>query len=90
MVRESVVSIPTCYGLDSAEIESRLGRDFPHPSRPDLGPNQPPIKWVSGLFSGGKVAWRDVDHPSLSSAEVKERVELYMYSPSGPLWPVLG
>jgi hypothetical protein len=24
-----------------------------------------------------------------SSAEVKERVELYLYSPSGPSWPVL-
>jgi hypothetical protein len=28
--------------------------------------------------------------PPLSSAEVKERVELYLYSPSGPSWPVLG
>jgi hypothetical protein len=25
-----------------------------------------------------------------SSVEVKERVELYLYSPSGPSWPVLG
>ena len=25
-----------------------------------------------------------------SSAEVKERVELYLYSPSGPSWPILG
>jgi hypothetical protein len=25
-----------------------------------------------------------------SSGEVKERVELYLYSPSGPSWPVLG
>jgi len=24
-----------------------------------------------------------------SSAEVKERVQLYIFSPSGPLWPVL-
>ena len=34
--------------------------------------------------------WRGVDHPPPSSAEVKERVELYFYSPSGPSWPVLG
>ena len=27
---------------------------------------------------------RGVDHPLPSSAEVKERVELYVYSPSGP------
>jgi len=31
-----------------------------------------------------------VDHPTPSSAEVKERVELYLNSPSGPSWPVLG
>jgi hypothetical protein len=30
------------------------------------------------------------DHPPPSSAEVKERVVLLLYSPSGPLWPVLG
>jgi hypothetical protein len=33
---------------------------------------------------------RGVDHPPPSSAEVKERVELYLYSPSGPSWLVLG
>jgi len=31
-----------------------------------------------------------VDHSPPSSAEIKERVELYLYSSSGPLWPVLG
>jgi hypothetical protein len=25
-----------------------------------------------------------------SSAEVEEKVQLYLYSPSGPLWPLLG
>ena len=33
---------------------------------------------------------RGVDHWSLSSAEVEERVELYPYSTSGNSWPVLG
>jgi hypothetical protein len=28
-------------------------------------------------------------HPQ-SSAEVKEKAELYSYSPSGPSWPILG
>jgi hypothetical protein len=27
--------------------------------------------------------------PTPSSAEVEGRVELYIYSPSGPSWPVL-
>ena len=34
----SVVGIATGYGLDGPGIESRWGRDFPHLSRPALGP----------------------------------------------------
>jgi len=68
------------------------GRGFPHPSRQALGPTQPPVRRVPGLYEGvgGKVAaaWRW--SPTLTGAEVKERVELYLYSPSGPSWPVLG
>jgi len=41
-------------------------------------------------FPGVKRPGRGVDHPPPSSAEVKERVELYLYSPSGSSWPVLG
>jgi hypothetical protein len=33
---------------------------------------------------------RGVNHPPPSSVEVKERVELYHYSPSGTSWPALG
>jgi len=33
---------------------------------------------------------RGFDHPLPSSAEVNERVELYIYSPSGPSWSFLG
>jgi len=40
--RDVSVGIPTRYGLDSPVIESRWGRDFPHLSRPALGPTQPP------------------------------------------------
>jgi hypothetical protein len=42
----------------------------------------------TGSFPGINRPGRGVDHTP-SSAEVKERVELY-FSPSGPSWPVLG
>jgi hypothetical protein len=32
----------------------------------------------------------DVHHPLPFRVKVKERVELYLYSPSGPLWRVIG
>jgi hypothetical protein len=71
----SVVGIATAYGLNGPGIESRWKRDFPHLSRPALRPTQPPVQW-------GKVRpGRDADPSSPSSAEVKNRVELYLYSP---------
>jgi hypothetical protein len=46
-----------------------------------LGPNQPPIQWVSGALSlGVKRLRREADHSPPSSAEVKECVELYLHS----------
>ena len=58
--RDSSVSIATRYGLEGPGVESRWGRDFLHPFRPDLGPTQPPMQWVPGLFPRGKAAgaWR--------------------------------
>jgi hypothetical protein len=88
--RDSVVGIATRYGLDGPGIESRWGRDFPHPSRPALWPTQPPIQWVPGLFPGVKRPESGVDPSPLSSSKVKERLELYLYCPTGPSWPVLG
>jgi hypothetical protein len=73
-----IVSIATRYGLDGPGIESWLGRDFPHPSRLDLGPTQTPIQWVPGSFQGVKRPGHGVNHRRPSSAEVKERVELYL------------
>ena len=46
--RDRSVGIAARYGLGCPGIESRWRRDFPHPSRPPLGPTQPPIQWVPG------------------------------------------
>ena len=89
-VRYSSVSIATRYGMDNPGIESRCVRDIPYSSRPALGPQPASYTMGAGSFPGGKAAgvWRWP--PTTSSAEVKERVELYLYSPSGPSWPLLG
>ena len=49
---DSSVGTATRYGLDGRGIESRLGRDFPQPSRPALGSTQSPVHWVPGFFRG--------------------------------------
>ena len=76
--RVSSVGTATRYGLDGAGIESRWRRDFPHTSRPALGPTQPGYRAYSRGLSGRGVAL--TTHPP-SSAKVKERVELYIPPP---------
>ena len=82
--------IATCYGLDGPVFESRWGKVFR--IRPDR-PWGPPSLLNNGcwvFFPGVKRPGRVVNHPPPFSAEVKEGVELYLYSPSGSSWPVLG
>ena len=67
-----VVGIATGYGLDGPGIESRCGRDFPHLSRPALGPTQPPIQWVPALSRGKERPGRDADPSPPSSVVVKK------------------
>jgi hypothetical protein len=84
MGMDSSVCIETRYGLEVLGIESRWRRDFPRPSRPSVGTTQRPIQCIES-FSAVERPRRD-DHPFPSSVKVKERVELYLYS---PFWAVL-
>ena len=43
-----------------------------------------------GSFPGVKRPGRCADHPPPSKCRGHERVGLYLYSPSGPQWPVIG
>ena len=42
-----------------------------------------------GSFPGVKRPGREVGHPLPSSAEIIERIQLYLYSPSGSSWAVV-
>jgi hypothetical protein len=88
--QDSVVCIATCYTLDGPEILSWWGVEIfrAHPDRL-WGP-------PSLLYNGYRALLGDREArawhwpPTPSSVGVKERVEQYLYSTSGPLWPLLG
>jgi len=83
--RDRSVGIVTRYGMDGPVIKSRWvggARFFTH-VQTDPGAHPVSFPWL-------KWPGRGVNHPPPYSAEVKERVELYLYSPSGLSWPVLG
>jgi hypothetical protein len=84
----SSVGIAIGYVLGGPGIESRWGRDIPHLSRPALGPAHPPVKGYR-VFPGVASGWsvKLTPHPILVPRS-ENRVELYLYSPQGPSWPV--
>ena len=67
-----------------------MGERFFAPVQTAPGAHPASYTMSTGPFSGGKEAELGVDNPPASVAEVKERVRLYLYSISGPSWPVLG
>jgi hypothetical protein len=86
----ATVKYSSRYKLDGPWIESQWQRYFLHPSRPALGPAQPSVWWASFSCPGERRPKFGVDQPPQFRAEAKERVQLNLYTPSGPLWPVIG
>jgi hypothetical protein len=88
--RDSSVGIATRYGLDGIGIESQRGVRFSAPVY--TGPGVHPASYTGVTGSFPWVKWPECGMmltPLQSSAEVKKRVELYIYSPSVPLWSTL-
>ena len=88
--RDSAVGTATRYGLDGPRIESRWGARFSAPVQ--TGPGAHPASYTMGTGSFLKVKrpGSGNDHPPPSGAEVEGRIELYICSPSGSSWPVIG
>ena len=59
------------YGLDGPGSNPG-GDEIFRPSRPALGPTQPPVKWVPGHSRGKMRLGRAADHSPTSSAAVME------------------
>ena len=80
------VGIATGHGLDGAGIESRRGRNFPHLSRPALGPTQPPVQYEPGLSWGKERPGRDADPSPLPVPWSRKGRAISLL----PLWAVRG
>ena len=78
--------------LKAGRSEDRIsvGARFSAPAQTGPGAYPTACTMGTGSFPGAKRPGRGSDYPTPSSAEVTERVELYLYSPSGPSWPVKG
>jgi hypothetical protein len=79
--RSNVLGTETRYGLESLEIEFRWGLGFPHSSRPARDTPNLSRKGYRVSFPEVRRPERGGDHPLPPSGEVKERVQLWIYSP---------
>jgi len=83
----SAVCIATGYGLDGPGIESQWGRDFPHLSRPVLGPTQPPIKWYRVFPEDKERPGREADPSPLLVPWSRKSAAIPSHPPPPP-WAV--
>ena len=67
-----------------------MGARFSAPVHTGPGAHPAFCTMDTGSFLGVKRPGRGVDHPPPSKCRGQERVELYLYSPSGLSWPVIG
>jgi len=88
--RDNSVGTATRYRMEGPGIEFRWEARFSAPVQAGHEAHPASYTMGTGSFRGVKWLGSGVEHQTTSSAEVKERVELYLYSPSGPSWPVLG
>ena len=88
--RDSVGGTATRYGAGRSGGRIPAGARLTAPVHTSSEAHPASYTKGTGSFLGVKRPGRGVDHPPPSSAEVKERVELYLYSLSGSSWPVLG
>jgi hypothetical protein len=90
VARANVFGIATRYGLDAPRIESRWGSRFFVSVH--TGPGAHPSFYTIGTGSYLRVTQpgRGLETLPPNSAEVKEWLEKYLYSPSGLSWSVAG
>jgi hypothetical protein len=88
--RDSSVGTATRYGMDGPGIESRWGARFSALVQTDPGAHSASCTMGTGSFPGVKRPGRGADHPPPSMCRGREWVELYLYFPSVPSWPVIG
>jgi hypothetical protein len=80
---DSVVGVATCYGLDGPGSNPGGGKNFrTRPDRP-RGPSSLSTMGTGSLSLRVNRSGRRVNHQPQPSADFKERIEPYLYSPSG-------
>ena len=87
--RDSSVGIAIRYVLDGRGMKSWWGARYSAPLQTSPGAHPAFCTIGTGSFPGLKLPGRGVDNLPPYSTEIKERVQLYIYSISGPSWPVI-